>query len=98
MGNVQVKYKAMRGSANPGDVIEDPEAWCRMILIEDRDHWVELFNNLPEDQRQALDNCFEDGDAQVFRNVGSANAWLSECDASDFAAAKEKAEKVLAGM
>ena len=69
-----------------------------MVLIEDRDHWVGLFESLPQDRQDLLNNCFDDGDAQVFRNVGSANAWLSECDDSDFAAAKEKAEKVLAGM
>ena len=46
-----------------------------------------------EEQKQELKNCFDDGDADVFENLGTANGWIGECDEDDLAAAKEKVDQ-----
>jgi len=42
-----------------------------------------MYENLSADQKEALNDCFDDGSADVFRNVGSANGWLGEADDDD---------------
>ena len=46
---------------------------------------MEKYNALTDEQKQELNNCFDDGDADVFKNVGSANGWIGEADGEDFA-------------
>ena len=98
MGNVQVKYKAQRGSHAPGDLITNPKEWLEGLLVTDRDATMEMYNALNDDQKEQLNNCFDDGDADVFRNVGSANGWIGEADDEDFEATAAKVKKVLAGF
>ena len=57
---------------------------------------MEKFEQLTDEQKQELKNCFEDGDANVFEQIGSANGWIGEGDDEEFAATKEKVEKILA--
>ena len=59
---------------------------------------MQKYNALTPEQKQQINNCFDDGDADVFRNVGSANGWIGECDEEDFAEAKDKVEKVIASF
>ena len=59
---------------------------------------MEKFNALTDEQKEELNYCFDDGDADVFRNVGSANGWIGEADDEDFAATADKVKKVLAGF
>ena len=80
MGNVQVKYKAMRGSHEDGDIIEEPRDWFEALLVSQRDDTMVMYEALSDDKKEALNNCFDDGNADVFRNVGSANGWLGEAD------------------
>ena len=59
---------------------------------------MEKYNALTDEQKQELNNCFDDGDADVFKNIGSANGWIGEADEEDFALAKDKVEKVIASF
>ena len=59
---------------------------------------MEKYNALTDEQKQELNNCFDDGDADVFKNVGSSNGWIGEADDEDFALAKDKVEKVIASF
>ena len=56
------------------------------------------FNALTEEQKQELNNCFDDGSADVFEHIGSANGWMGEGDDDDFASTKENVEKVIASF
>ena len=98
MGNVQVKYKAQRGSHPPGTEISDPKDWLEALLVGDRDNTLAMYGALTDDQKEQLNQCFDDGDADVFRNVGSANGWIGEADDEDFEATAAKVKKVLAGF
>merc|ERR1712073_142643 len=93
MGNVQVKYKAMRGSHEDGDPIEEPRDWFEALLISQREDYTEgMLATLTEAQKAELNNCFDDGNADVFRNVGSANGWLGEADDEELAETKTVVE------
>ena len=78
MGNVQVKYKAMRGSHEVGETITDPHDWFQELFANDREATMEMYNALSDDQKEQLNNCFDDGDADVFRNQGASSAWIGE--------------------
>ena len=95
MGNVQVKYKAMRGSHEENDIIEEPRDWFEALLISQREETEKLLANLTEAQKTELNNCFDDGNADVFRNVGSANGWLGEADDEELAEIKANVKRVL---
>ena len=75
----------MRGSHEDGDPIEDPRDWFEALLVSQRADTETMYGNLTEAQKTALNNCFDDGNADVFRNVGSANGWLGEADDDDLA-------------
>ena len=46
-------------------------------LIGERDETTEFYNDcINDEQRQALKNCFDNGDADVFGDVTVALAWL----------------------
>ena len=93
MGNVQVKYKAMRGSHEEGDPVEEAKDWFENTLISQRDEFMAMYNGLPEDKQQQLKDCFDGND--VFRNVGSANGWLGEADDEDLQECQAKVMKLL---
>ena len=63
-----------------------------------REDTMALYNSLTNDQKAALDNCFSDGDADVFRSAGSANGWIAETDDDEFAATADRVKKVLASF
>ena len=95
MGNVQVKYKAMRGSHEDGDIIEEPRDWFEALLVSQREDTEAMLANLTEEQKTQLNNCFDDGNADVFRNVGSANGWLGEADDEELAEVQIRVREVL---
>ena len=55
-----------------------------------------MYENLSADQKEELNNCFDDGVADVFLNVGNANGWLGEADDEDLEEVYEKVKKLLA--
>ena len=79
-------------------VIKDPKDWFEKYLIVHRDETIELYNGLTDEQKQLILNCFDDGIANVFDKIGAANGWMGECDDDDFAAAKDKVEKIIASF
>ena len=59
---------------------------------------MEKYNALTDEQKQELNNCFSDGDADVFRSLGCCHGWIGEADDEDFATTKENVEKVIASF
>ena len=60
---------------------------------------MQKYNALTPEQKQQINNCFDDGDADVFSdNVNVVNAWLGECDEDEIVTAKDKVDKVLASF
>ena len=99
MGNkMQITYRATRGAHQQGDPVVDPKDWLTELLKNQREDTMAMYNSLTNDQKAALDNCFSDGDADVFRSAGSANGWLAEADDVEFAATADRVKKVLASM
>ena len=80
MGNVQVKYKAMRGSHGVDDPVEKASDWFEALLVTQREDTLVMYGNLTDAQKTALDNLFDEGVAGLLRNKGSANGWLGEKD------------------
>ena len=80
MGNVQVKYKAMRGSHAEDDPVEKASDWFEALLVTQREDTLVMYGNLTDAQKTALDNLFDEGVAGLLRNKGSANGWLGEKD------------------
>ena len=78
MGNVQVKYKAMRGSHEVDEVITDAHDWFQELLVNERETTMKMLDALSDDQKEQLNNCFDGGDADVFRNQGATSAWIGE--------------------
>ena len=77
-------------------IISEPLDWLEYHLVKNRDQTMELFNQLTDERKEQLNNCFDDGDADVFRNVGSANGFIDEGDDPELAEAKDKVEKLVA--
>ena len=107
MGNLSgkglsVKYKATRGTHQPGDIINpltDPKDWVEQLMKTDRDETVAMFNALTPEQQQQLEACFdEDGEAGVFGNVGNYEGWQGDADDDTYAEVYEKVSKVLASL
>ena len=100
MGNLggkglSVKYKATRGTHEPGDNITDPKDWVEEMLKADRDATMERFNALTPDQQQAFEDCFGDGDMEVFKNVGNYEGWCGDATDEDYVEVYERLIKVL---
>ena len=106
MGNLggkglSVKYKATRGTHEPGDVINpltDPQDWVEQLMKTDRDETMVMFNNLTPEQQQQLEGCFEDGSVGVFENVGNYEGWQGDADNDTYAEVYEKVKNVLASF
>ena len=93
-----LKFKKGELSIDDLQQITDPKDWIEGLLIAQRDDTLEKYNALTDEQKQEINNCFDDGDADVFKNVGSANGWIGEADEEDFAETKDKVEKVIASF
>ena len=77
-------------------IIEEPKEWIEFHLVQSRSQTMDLYNQLTDERKEQLNNCFKDGDANVFHNIGSFFCWISENDYPDFAEAKDKVEKLVA--
>ena len=100
MGNLggkglSVKYKATRGTHEPGDLIVDPKDWVEEMMKADRDATMEKFNQLTPDQQQAFENCFGDGDTGVFTNVGNYEGWCGDATDEDYQEVYDRLKAVL---
>ena len=101
MGNLSgnglaVKYKATRGTHEPGDTINDPKDWVEELMKGDREGTMKMFDNLTAAQQQTLEDCFGDGDMEVFRNVGNYEGWSGDATDDDYQEVYDKAQAALA--
>ena len=60
---LNAKHRRTRGTHEEGEVINDPKDWIVNWLVDDRDNCLEMFNQLSDDQKAELNNCFGDGNA-----------------------------------
>ena len=51
MGTKLVKYKAIRGSHEVGDIIEDPYDFFEALLVSQRDDTMLMYNRLSAEQK-----------------------------------------------
>ena len=76
MGNVQMHYRASRGTHNPGDPIENGKDWFSEIITHTYAETKAMYDGASADQKNAINGIL--GDDTFFTNKSNAEMWLME--------------------
>ena len=57
---------------------------------------MSMYNDLTDAQKAELNNCFDDGEAEVFTNASNYIGWADEQEEEGFAETAGKVKRVIA--
>ena len=64
-------------------------------MKDDREETMQEFNCLTPEQQEALENCFGDGNMEVFKSVSNYEYWSGAANDVDYSEVHEKINKAL---
>ena len=76
MGNVQMHYRASRGTHNEGDPIENGKDFFNDIIEHAYPATKAIYDGAPAEQKEAVKQIL--GDDMFFRNKSDAEMWIME--------------------